>query len=327
MNPPARENAKAKTALQKLQDFPKFSTAGLSMQAVTSGPSGNFETYRIPLTVDAAAEISAIAEDSRTETLSQTPLEYGPAVLIPPDHVMHVSVSQAASLSAILAQVVKDDSSPLAHLTDRLKIKFLAARFTADSGEQVVFFRIADALSQLKPSKFLALVREGETYGRLEQADVMLMRRTFEVTVVDGTAFFVLKSSFERAFGFLDQLKASSAATFDEVTASLRIKGLEQMKAACTKQSQMMAKMASIRRSMNEDPQYAAAMTMERLLAFVAARDYIDIEIATENGKQFFVYNDDVRTRFQILKLLDDDYLHSVLTDRDYESGSKILPE
>jgi hypothetical protein len=85
----------------------------------------------------------------------------------------------------------------------------------------------------------------------------------------------------------------------------------------------MMAKMASIRRSMEEDPAYAAAMTMPRLLAYIEANPAVNIEITGTGADRSLVFNPTSAHRFQIVKLLDDDYLRSVLTDRDYEAGSK----
>ncbi|MBF4514151.1 DUF4868 domain-containing protein [Plantibacter sp. VKM Ac-2885] len=313
-------------ALEHLRDFPAFADAGISMRAIALDQNGEYRAYLMVLSKNAQAALAQIAEESRASALDQTPVAYAPAVLIAPGHVMHVSSGEAASLGKVVEQVAGDDSAPYSDLPPRTVVKLLAFRFTAADGQQVIFFRFADTLSQLKESKFLALARAGNVYHKLEPADVMLLRRTYDVTYIDGTAFFTHKPTFERAFGFFEQLRAASGETFEAVTAELRIRGMEQMKAACMKQPQMMAKMASIRRSMNSDPGYAAAMTMERLVAFVRERDYIDVEIATEDGEEVLVYKDDVVHRFQILKLLDDDYLHSVLTERDYESGSKVQP-
>jgi len=324
---PSSNSSNHAQALTSLRDFQDFAKAGISMQAVVPKDDGSFETYKISLTLDAAADLAALAASTRDRLLKQTPINYGPAVLVPPDHVMHVAEANAASLADIVSLVMRDDSAPLSDLKNHNKVKILALRFTDDAGRATIMFRVADSLFQLKAAKYLALVRHGQVYDRLDSADVMLLRRNFDVVLVDGVAFFELKSTFERAFGFLDQLRANSAATFEQVTANLNIRGLDKMKAACTKQSQMMAKMASIRRSMDEDSEYAAAMTMDRLVAFVRERDYIDVDIETEGDKDFLVYHDDVTKRFQLLKLLDDDYLHSILTQRDYESGSKVLPD
>jgi hypothetical protein len=56
----------------------------------------------------------------------------------------------------------------------------------------------------------------------VEPTDILLIRSDFEVVVVAGYAFFWKKATFERAFGFLDQLKAESLETFNSVTTSLR---------------------------------------------------------------------------------------------------------
>ena len=69
-------------------------------------------------------------------------------------------------------------------------------------------------------------------YARVEPADILLMRTDFEVVVVAGYAFFWKKATFERAFGFLEQLKAESLAAFNSVTISLRIDGMDELRKA-----------------------------------------------------------------------------------------------
>jgi predicted nucleic acid-binding protein len=50
-----------------------------------------------------------------------------------------------------------------------------------------------------------------------------------------------------------------------------------------------------------------------------------NVTAITGTGKnRSLVFSPTPATRFQIVKLLDDDYLRSVLTDRDYQAGSKV---
>src|SRR5665647_408808 len=81
---------------------------------------------------------------------------------------------------------------------------------------------------------------------------------------------------------------------------------------------------APVSRRMDEDPGYAAAMAMPKLLAYIEANPAVNIEITGTGSNRSLVFSPTPATRFQIVKLLDDDYLRSVLTDRDYEAGSKI---
>ena len=86
----------------------------------------------------------------------------------------------------------------------------------------------------------------------------------------------------------------------------------------------MMAKMASVRRSIESDPDYARAMTMDRLIAYIEQHPHVDIDVVGSGSSRELVFDPRPARRFQILKLLDDDFLHSVLTERDYEAGSKV---
>lgn len=174
-----------------------------------------------------------------------------------------------------------------------------------------------------RKNKLLGLVQQNGVYGRVEPTDMLLMRTDFEVVVVAGYAFFWKKATFERAFGFLDQLNAESFATFNSVTTSLKIDGIDELRKACTSQPQMMAKMSSIKRSMDADPEYAAAMTMPKLVKYVKEHPHVDIAIVGSGRDRRFVFDPSPARRFQLLKLLDDDFLHSVLTKRDCEAGSK----
>lgn len=198
----------------------------------------------------------------------------------------------------------------------------VAARFNGPQLPSVTFYRIADSLLQLKKT-VIGLVRVGGTYGKLEPADVLLLRPEFDVVVIDGFAFFTKKPTFERAFGFLEQLQKQSLETFTTVTSKLSIDGMDKLREACTTQPQMMAKMASIKRSMDDDPDYADAMTMDKLIAYIEKHPHVQIEITGAGADRRLVFDPQPTRRWQIVKLLDDDFLRSVLTEREYEAGSK----
>jgi hypothetical protein len=308
-----------------LHALPPLATLGIAFTVIAPDSAGTHNAYAVNLSSAAAAGLAEIAETTRTRVHKATLISYGPAVLIPPSHAMHVPQNAAAMLNAIQAAVEVADVDAFDPKADYAKnVSMVAARFSTADGGTATFYRVADALLQFTKNRIYSLVRHDGQYDRLEPADVLLMRAEFDVVVIDGHAFFFLKPTFERAFGFLDELKRESAATFDSVTSGLRIDGLAELRVACTSQPQMMAKMASIRRSMDEDPAYAAAMTMPKLIAYIESNPAVNIEIAGTGTHRSLVFNPSVATRFQIVKLLDDDYLRSVLTDRDYEAASKV---
>jgi hypothetical protein len=317
--------ASAEEALAALRDLADPVALGLRFSVLAPRETGTLRAHRVNLTGSAAQAIAEIATATRDRVLDATQLEYAPALLIPRGHCMHVAESAAATLSAVQAEADRTDVEVYDAGADyAAKAAMLAARFSDASGRHVTYYRVGETLLKLSKRRLLELVLRDGYYDRLEPTDTLLMRTDFDVVAVSGYAFFFTKTRFEQAFGFLEQLQRASGETFDAVTSKLRIEGLEALRAACTSQPQMMAKMASIRRSMEQDPAYAKAMSMQRLVDFVHSHPQLAIEVEGVGASARLVFNPSPPTRFKILNLLDDDYLRSVITERDYEASSKV---
>jgi hypothetical protein len=315
----------ADRALARLAGLGPVAELGLRFSVVAQRNGGTMRSHTVSLSEEAGDEVAAIAERTRARVLDATQLDYGPAVLIPPGHCMRVPQGSAATLSAIQSEVDRTDAEVFDAGADyAARASIIAARFSDNSGTSATFYRVSEPLLQFRKRKVLGLIFRNGYYDRLEPGEVLLMRSDFDVIVVGDVAFFFAKTRFEQAFGFLEELQRSSGETFDTVTAQLRIKGIDELRAACTSQPQMMAKMASIRRSMTDDPEYARAMTMPKLTRFVRDHPQYGIEVEGSGRAAQLVFNAAPATRFKILNLLDDDYLRSILTERDYEAGSKI---
>lgn len=317
-------SSRAQRALATLDGLGPLDQLGLRFTVLAPRDGDAVRSHRVNLSDDAGSDVAAIAEQTRKRVADATQLDYGPAVLIPPGHCMRVAQASAATLSLIQAEVDRSDVEVFDADADyAARATMLAARFADRAGTSATFYRVSETLLQFRRRKVLGLIFRDGRYDRLEPGDVLLMRSDFDVLVVEGIAFFHAKSRFEQAFGFVAELQRASGETFDAVTADLRIKGVDELRSACTSQPQMMAKMASIRRSMDDDPAYARAMTMPRLTRFVREHRHLGIEVEGSGSSASLVFNPAPATRFKILNLLDDDYLRSVLTERDYEAGSK----
>lgn len=315
----------AEQAVHALERLGPMTSLGLSFSVVAPGATGDPHAYRVTLSESGKQDLAEIAEHSRAALQQATLLAYDPAGLIPPSHAMYVRAAEAATLGP--AQAVIDSADADAYDAGAAYARtasIAAARFSAPSGRSATFYRVGESLLQFSKKKLLGLVFRDGAYHRLEPADVLLMKSSFDVIVVAGFAFFTSKTTFERAFGFLDELQRTSAETFDRVTSALRIEGVDALRAAATSNPQMMAKMASIKRNMDDDPEYADAMTMRRLAGFVRAHPDLGIEVTGSGAAQALVFDPSPAKRFRILNLLNDDYLKSVLTAREYEVTSKV---
>jgi hypothetical protein len=225
----------ATQAAEALHALPPLATLGIGFSVIAPDATGTHHAYSINLSDAAAGGLAEIAESTRARLLKATPISYGPAVLIPPSHVMHVPQGSATMLSAIQTAVNTADEDAFDPRADYARnVSMVAARFSTPEGDAATFYRVGETLLQFTKNRIYSLVRRDGQYHQLAPADVLLMRSEFDVVVIAGHAFFFLKATFERAFGFLDELKRASAATFDTVTSGLQITGLAELRAACT---------------------------------------------------------------------------------------------
>ena len=107
------------------------------------------------------------------------------------------------------------------------------------------------------------------------------------------------------------------------VTTSIRIDGYDELEAAVMDNPSMRAKMAQVARLISGDPDYAKHLTTKKLVAFAEKHPDYDIATSSVGGKKSLKFDSSPQYRHQIPRLLADDYLHSYLTDRIYEAGSK----
>jgi hypothetical protein len=193
------------------------------------------------------------------------------------------------------------------------------------STEHVTFYRITRNTARLAQAGRIAAIVRGNAFDYLDD-EVILFNLEVDAITFDGYVFFRKKGLFERAFGFVEALKRQARHTFEQVIAVLNIDGMEDLRSAATTDINMVAKMASIKRKLDEHPSYKEAMTMPKLLAFIDANPQIDVETSGSGDNRALVFRRAPASRFKILKLLDDDFLTSNLTDFYYMVDSKGDP-
>jgi hypothetical protein len=101
------------------------------------------------------------------------------------------------------------------------------------------------------------------------------------------------------------------------VTDRVPIANLEEFQAAVVGQMQMMSKLAAISRK-----GYLEGLTMDAVRRTIDDVG-LDVDLVKEDGVEKLLFDPSVKRRWLILKLLDDDYLRSIMTDAIYEANSK----
>ena len=72
-----------------------------------------------------------------------------------------------------------------------------------------------------------------------------------------------------------------------------------------------------------EQPGYPDAVDMPSVVAFLERNPHVDVPLETSGGSPALVFRPQVQQRWALLKLLDDDFLRSDLTNINYEANSK----
>lgn len=276
-------------------------------------------------TENLAKELGRIVRNYVELFTNCAPTPYGPASEISEGHVMWLPASQVPMLSAAGVDSEAADL-PMLDLSSQLarRLKLSAIRAPTATG-RAVFYRALNRTSAIGYAGKLPILRRGDRFDVITERTVVLDRQV-DAVVVNGIVLFDNRKLFQRVFGLLDELRQKAGQTFDVVTAGLRIKNLDQLREAATGQLQMLGKMSSIARKLEEFPAYKQAMTMEKLLAFIEVNPHTSVAVEGEGDEATLVFEPDAKHRFKILKLLDDDYLQSGLTDLSYEANSKGQP-
>jgi hypothetical protein len=292
---------------------------------VAAAEDEGFEVASAETTTNLASALRTIVGNYADEYTESSTMPYHSASEVSEGHLMWLPADQLPMLNADGIESAASDL-PMVELVHPYirRLRLSAIRVPTVTG-QAVFYRAVSPSSAIGFRGKLPIVRRGDRFDVVDDRTLVLDRQ-IDAIVVGGIVFFDNRRRFQRIFGLLDELRKQAAQTFDEVTAGLRIENLDGLRQAATTQLQMLGKMASIAKKLEAIPAYRQALTMERLVEFVKAHPYTEVLIVGEGNAARLVFQPDVKHRFKILKLLDDDYLMSQLTDLAYEANSKGLP-
>lgn len=315
-------NSALDTALVVLEKLDDAVASDVSAFAVTQTADGSDAVSSVGLSGGLKAEFLVAAKAKAESLRDLSPRPYGPAVELSRGEVMWVA-GDTGTLSAIDPLVDAGDVDVYSQPTgDGARVRMLVVRVRVGD-VNVKFYREIASSAWLAQSKKVALFWADGHFDKIDSKNVLIFDGAFDAVVVDGFALFTAKYKFERIFSFGAEIARQSRETLTKITKNLRIRGYEEMERACTTNPGMMAKLASVARRMQEDAGYAGAMTMDNLVPFVHEHPETGVEVIGEGANSELVFYNDPGRRFKILRLLDDDFLHSELTQNTYEANSK----
>jgi len=196
------------------------------------------------------------------------------------------------------------------------------AHAVGTGASRIVAYRLKGAGIATRRSRGITLIPRDGIYRPVD-GDVLFYEPRFDVLTCAGFAYFTTVTLIQTKLQAPDKARRLARATLKAVTVNVAIDGYDELEQAVVDDPTLRAKMAYVARLLQSEPEYATHLTTEKLIAFVDAYPDYDIPISTVGGKRALHFDSSPQHRHQIPRLLADDYLHSYLTDRNYEAGSK----
>ncbi len=206
--------------------------------------------------------------------------------------------------------------------TEFSRRSLLALRVTDRAGAAIA--RVYQGFSPekaLEHSKRILAFWNGDQFASLE-AQPLVIDRNLRLFVFGSAVVMKSNSAYEALFGPLPDLRVQASETYSATLGQLQIVGGDELQAACESDINMMRKLLSIQQKLDQ-PGYPQALDMPSVVAFLGRNPHIDVPIDTRGGGPALVFQPQAQHRWALLKLLDDDYLRSDLTNINYEANSK----
>jgi hypothetical protein len=282
-----------------------------------SNPNQQDDLRRLNITANLQAGFRNIAENVLADHLRL--IAYEPGYKADDGEVCWVDLQQAPGISEVVQRLLNFQALVIFEEDDNfiesLVYYALFARVAAQRG--IVFFRkTSEKLVLGRGASFAAIFRRGQ-YDRIEEM-VFLFDRNIDCWS-DGRYMFINNvGNFERMFRYFEQLQARAQQTVDAVLQRVPISNADEFRAACTTQVRFMTKLAVI-----ASKPYLALIGMADIRRAINEHG-LPVDVVRRNGQESLVFDPDPSRRWILLKLLDDDYLNSVMTHLKYEVNSKI---
>ena len=284
---------------------------------VAAEPEGGMVIQRLNLRQELAAEFLSTAREAKPEP-DAILKPYDPGYTPDWNQLSYIDLAQHESIRELVSQISQVQQAELFRERDEIvdKLRFYAVVVSPSARRHGVFFRTYSAKKELtRRAGFAALLSRGH-YDKVD-TKIFLFDRQIDCFSWDGYLFIYNTVAFQRIFRFFEELRTRADETLSAILAQIPISNAEAFRAAGTGQMQMMAKLAQIARQ-----PYLSRITMKDIRRTIDDF-HLDVQIVQEDGQEKLLFETNPNKRWLILKLLDDDFLGSIMTNQRYEVNSK----
>jgi hypothetical protein len=284
---------------------------------VAAEPGAELVIQRLNLQQDLAAEFLAVTRTANPDA-NVVFRPYDPGYKPEWNELCYLDLATHGDIAEITRQISQVEQAELFRERDDIvdHLRFYAIVVSPTARRHGVFFRAYSPKKELtRRAGFAALLSHGH-YDKVD-TKIFLFDSEIDCFAWGGYLFIQNVAAFQRIFKYFAELRAKADETVTAILARVPIANADEFRAAGTGQVQMMSKLAQIARK-----PYLNQITMQNIRQTIN-EFHLDVQIVQENGQERLLFEANPNRRWLILKLLDDDFLGSIMTNLKYEVNSK----
>lgn len=193
-------------------------------------------------------------------------------------------------------------------------LRFYVITVQLAEGEPVHFYRSYTPKRMLSRSRMFAVWFSQGQYDKVTQP-VFLFDHYIDCVSRGNTMFIFKKDNFQEIFRFFEMVRKVAKETLDTIRMRVPIQNFEAFAHDCEGHLAKLVKLKNIAAK-----PYWNRITIHNMKK-VIEKNNLPVKIVETDGKEMLLY--DPTDKWVLLKLLDDDYLWSLMTEQSYEVNGK----
>ena len=244
-------------------------------------------------------------------------LKYDAAAMNRPDEIEYLTPDTEPGIWDQFTSAQSIPNLPVFKAEDefvsKLRFYVIVANF---DGEQALFFRFYTPQNELSRSSLLGFRLSNTVFNEIHEP-TFLFDMHLDCAVFRNVLYIFKKNNFQRIFRYFERVREAGREALRTVSERVKIDNFEQFEALCEAQLNMLAKLKNIAAK-----EYLTRVTMKDIKK-VIRQFKLPANVVTKDGEERLVFDPESKDKWLILRILDDDYLGSVMTKLKYEANSK----
>jgi len=197
-------------------------------------------------------------------------------------------------------------------------LRFYVIVAQPDESEPVYFYRSYTPRKILKRSGLHAILGSHGEYDRAEERCISF-EESIDCISHNGFMFVINKPNFQAMFRFLEEVRATARETLHTINCGLPIQNFDELLQACEGNMTMLRKLKKIAAK-----PYIKDLKMSDVKKIIEI-NHLQVKVIGIEGQEKILFdpNAKAKDKYALLRIFNDDYLRSLMTDKNYEVTGK----